>query len=217
MYAFISYQTKDKIIAGRIKDILDGIEIPSFLAHEDINMSEEWRVKILEEIGKTDLFISLWSKSYYESMWCIQESGIASFREGMTIIPLSIDGSVPQGFAGNIQSSKIDPENISISDILPGLVKADFRFGIDLIFNIITNSKSYRSAEANFRMLNPYIPQLSEEQGKRVLEIAIGNNQVHHAGSCATEYLPPLMERYGRYLDPENHQFLSEILARYSN
>lgn len=41
-YAFISYQTADKQIAGRIKELLESIGITSFLAHEDIDVSEEW-------------------------------------------------------------------------------------------------------------------------------------------------------------------------------
>jgi len=81
------------------------------MAHEDVDVSEEWRLKILKEIGITDLFVSLWSKNYYSSWWCIQKSGIASFRKDLTVIPLSTDGSSPQGFASNIQSTKIDPIN----------------------------------------------------------------------------------------------------------
>jgi hypothetical protein len=49
LYAFISYQTEDKQIAGRIKSLLETIGVKSFLAHEDIDVSEEWRIKILEE------------------------------------------------------------------------------------------------------------------------------------------------------------------------
>jgi len=67
MYAFISYQSADKVIAGKVKNLLAGVGIPAFMAHEDINVSEEWRLKILEEIGKADLFVSLWSKNYGSS------------------------------------------------------------------------------------------------------------------------------------------------------
>ena len=215
MYAFISYQTEDKVVAGKIKNILAGAGFTSFMAHEDINVSDEWRLKILEEIGKTDLFISLWSKNYYNSLWCIQESGIASFRAEMTTIPLSIDGSVPQGFAGNIQSTKIDPDNVFLHDLLPGIIKANSGWGIDLVFNSIAGSRSYRGAEANFEPLLPYIDSLTPDQGKEILEIAINNNQVHHAGLCASEYLPPIMAKHGHLLSKDNHAFLTQILEHY--
>jgi len=216
MYVFISYQTEDKIVAGKIKNILAGAGFTSFMAHEDINVSEEWRIKILEEIGKADLFISLWSKNYNNSWWCIQESGIASFRTEMTAIPLSIDGSVPQGFAGNIQSTKIDPDNIFLDDLLPGIIKANFGWGIDLVFNSIAGSRSFRGAEASFKPLIPYVNSLSPEQGKEILEIAINNDQVHHAGLCASKYLPPIMAKHGHLLSKENQEFLNQILERYA-
>lgn len=216
MYAFISYQTEDKVIAGKIKNILAEVGCSSFMAHEDINVSEEWRQKILQEIGKADLFISLWSKNYNNSWWCIQESGIASFRVEMTTIPLSIDGSVPQGFAGNIQSTKIDPENVFLNDLLPGIIKANYEWGIGLIFRSIANSRSYRGAEANFGPLLPYIDSLTPTLGKEILEIAINNNQIHHAGLCASEYLPPIMEKHGNLLSKENHEFLAKVLERYA-
>ncbi|MDH5561592.1 MAG: toll/interleukin-1 receptor domain-containing protein [Deltaproteobacteria bacterium] len=216
MYAFISYQTEDKIIAGKVKIILAKIGVSSFMAHEDISVSEEWRLKILEEIGKTDIFVSLWSKNYYNSWWCIQESGIASFRKEMTIIPLSIDGSVPQGFAGNIQSTKINPESIYINDLLPGIIKADFKWVIKLLFNEIATSGSFRGAEYEFKYLLPYVDLLTPEQGKEILEISIKNDQIHHASLCASEYLPPIMAKYGDLLSPDDHAFLSGILARYA-
>lgn len=216
MYAFISYQTADKIIAGKIKILLAEVGIPSFMAHEDINVSEEWRLKILEEIGKADLFVSLWSKNYYSSLWCIQESGIACFRSGMTAIPLSIDGSIPQGFSGNIQSTKIDPDNVYLRDLLPGIIKADFNLGIKLIFKLIAGSRSFRSAEYDFQQLLPYVNALSPQQGKEILEIAIKNDQVHHASLCASDYLPQIMGKHGHLLSKENYDFLTPILERYA-
>ena len=216
MYAFISYQTDDKLVAGKVKDLLEGLGVSTFMAHEDIVVSEEWRLKILEEIGKADLFISLWSKSYNESWWCIQESGIASFRNEMTSIPLSLDGSLPQGFAGNIQSTKIDPDNIYLQNLLPGIAKANLSWGIDLIFKTIAGSRSYRGAESNFQLLLPYVETLSPDQGKEILEIAIDNDQVHHAGLCASQYLPPIMEKHGHLLDKESNEYISKILERYA-
>ena len=217
MYAFISYQTADRLVAEKVKNLLQEAGISSFMAHEDVNVSEEWRLKILEEIGVADLFVSLWSQNYYGSCWCIQESGIASFRQDLTVIPLSVDGSTPQGFANNIQSTKIDPTNVQLSDLLPGLVKAEPDFGIKLIFKDIKGSRSFRGAEANFNQIIPHLDILTPEQGKELLQISIGNNQVHHAGLCASEYLPPIFAKYGHLLDLKDQLFLSEILDNYAN
>lgn len=212
MRTFISYQTSEKHVARKIQIILKDVGIESFLAHEDIHVSEEWRIKILEEIGKADIFVSIWSEEYYKSFWCIQESGIASFRDHMTIIPLSIDGSIPQGFSGNVQSTKIDADTISITDLLPGIVKANFDYGVKLILAIIENSGSYRNAESNFRLVLPYVNKMSHEQIKNLLEISLENDQILYASECLKEYLPPLYKSYGGLLTPEQQAKYAEAL-----
>ena len=216
MKAFISYQTNDKIVAGKIKSLLTELGIPGFLAHEDIEVSEEWRLKILEELALADLFICLLSKNYYESIWCIQESGIAAHRKDMRIMPISIDGSIPKGFISHIQSTRIDPERFSIRDLIPIIAKKNEPLAIDLIIEIIGNSGSFRGAEANFQLLLPYTTRMSDAQAIRLLEKSAENGQVHHAGLCAKQYLPPLLERYGHLVSADMLTFLKNICSEYA-
>ena len=77
--AFISYQTSEKHVAGAIQRVLDEVGIPGFLAHKDIEVSVEWRERILQELRQASLFISLLSERYFSSPWCVQESGIAAY------------------------------------------------------------------------------------------------------------------------------------------
>jgi hypothetical protein len=120
MRAFMSYQTVDKEAAARVAGVLTEFDCTAFMAHEHIEVSEEWRLEILKELEVADLFVPILSAHYYGSVWCMQESGIAAFRR-MTIIPLSIDGALPPGFLAHIQSTKIDPVAPEIRDLLPGL------------------------------------------------------------------------------------------------
>ncbi|MDR6624857.1 hypothetical protein J2728_001152 [Caulobacter segnis] len=216
MYAFLSYQTADKIVAGHVQKLLDGIGIKAFLAHEDIQVSHEWRTTILEEIGKADVFIPILSKHYFLSPWCVQESGIAAFRDGLCIIPLSLDGSIPPGFISNIQSTKVDPENILLKDLLPGLAKKDFALVFDILTRAIKSSGSYRGAEANFERILPFIPRATDEQIAALLKASTVNGEVMHASLCATKYLPPLLASHGHLLDDETRAELGEVLARYA-
>src|SRR5260370_16212377 len=103
MLAFLSYQTEEKAIAGHVARLLNSLGVATFTAHDDIEVSIEWRGELLKKIGAADLFIPLLSVRYYDSIWCVQELGIAAFRN-MTVIPLSLDGSVPKGFMAYIQS-----------------------------------------------------------------------------------------------------------------
>jgi hypothetical protein len=216
MYAFVSYRTADKAVAGRVRDVLAGLGIEAFLAHEDIHVSEEWRLKILREIGRADLFIAILSKNYFRSAWCIQESGIAAFRKGMTIVPLSIDGTIPRGFLSHIQSSKIDPKRPWQADLFPGIAKRNLSFVIDKITKMIEGSRSYRSAEANFETILPYLSRAKNAQILRLLEVSAENNQVYHASKCAREYLPPLLESHGHLLKAETRKFLEDRCEEYA-
>jgi len=213
-HAFISYKIEDKYVARRIKDILAKIGIESFLAHEDIKVSDEWRLRILSEIGRANLFIPLLSENFYNSTWCIQELGIASFRKEMTVIPLSIDENIPQGFSSNIQSTRIDPESFTLTDLLPGIAKHDVALAIDIMIEIIASSRSFREAEANFRLILPYLNQASDDQIKLLLEKVADNGQVHQAAQCANEYIPPLLESHGHLLDNDTRSFLTETLGK---
>jgi len=112
MRAFLSYQTGDKLVAGRVGKLFERLSITVFMAHEDIGVSEEWRLQILKEHGSADLFVPILSECYFPSVWCTQESGIAAFRD-MTMMPLSIDGTIPLGFIGHIQSTKINADSLS--------------------------------------------------------------------------------------------------------
>lgn len=216
MYAFLSYQTGEKLVAGEVRVLLDSIGIKSFLAHEDIQVSEEWRHKILEELGKADLFIPLLSKAYYGSPWCMQESGIAAFRDGLTVIPLSLDGSIPPGFIGHIQSTKVEPGAILVGNLLPGLAKKDVAFVIDLIIEKIKRSGTFRGAEANFAMVLPFIGKASDEQILRLLQVSMANGQVLHAAQVAHEFLPPLVKSYGHLLDDNDREVLAKVIAQYA-
>src|SRR3990167_5925886 len=215
-YAFVSYQTADKVVAGKIRDALAEVGIQTFLAHEDIFVSEEWRLKILEQIGVCDIFICILSQSYLASPWCVQESGIAAFLGNVTIIPLSIDGTVPPGFVGNVQSVKVDPASVYISDFIQGFVKYNFDFAAGIMINIIASAKSFRGAEAKFKIILPYLDRLSPEQAKRLLEVSLRNDQVLHASLCITQYLPPLAQRYGALLSESDQKELFGTLARYN-
>jgi hypothetical protein len=214
MHAFMSYQTDDRAIAARVSDLLGKVGITSFMAHEHIEVSVEWRTEILRQLGLADLFVPVLSEKYYSSIWCKQESGVAAFR-GMTIIPLSIDGAIPLGFMNPIQSTKIDPDAPTYQNLFPGLAKHDVSFLIDAITKIISTSENYRKAESNFQMILPYTSRATGAQIAELLRVSAKNDQVCNAGLCAQTYLPPLFASHGHLLDAATKKELSDTLARY--
>jgi TIR domain len=214
MLAFMSYQTENRAIAGRVSQLLGTLGIQAFMAHEHIEVSMQWRDAILRQIGLADVFVPILSQHYYQSIWCKQESGIAAFRR-ITIIPLSIDGSIPLGAISHIQSTLIDPNAPVYGNVVPGLALNHVSFLINALTQIISSSGNYRTAESNFELVIPHLPRATDQQIIELLNVAQRNNQVCNAGRCAVHYLPPLMASHGHLLDPQVRASLKETLARY--
>ena len=215
MRAFLSYQNEDREVAGRIARLLDSIGVASFMAHEDIIVSEEWRLQLLRELAATDLFVAILSQRFFSSVWCTKESGIASFRE-LTIIPLSIDGTVPSGFLGHIQSTRIDPAQPRYEDLFPGIARKDFDFLIAGIIRLSGASRQpWRHAEANFELILPYINRATRQQIVELLTVSTHNLEVCNAARCIRDYLPPLIKTHGRYMKRKDLRELKDVKARY--
>jgi hypothetical protein len=216
MLAFMSYQTQDRQMAAQVAALLMKFGVKSFMAHEHIEVSVEWRSEILQRLGLADLFVALLSDRYYQSTWCVQELGIACFR-GLTILPLSIDGAIPRGFAAHIQSSFIEGGGPTLRNVIPGLAKHDVVMVINVLIERVAGSRSFRSAEANFALLVPYLPRATDDQVARLLHHSVDNDQVCNASLCAIEYLPPLLAKHGGLMVPEERERLARILDYYAN
>jgi hypothetical protein len=212
--AFLSYQTDEKTIAGKVASLLGSLGVETFTADDDIEVSFEWRGELLKKIAAADLFVPILSAHYYQSIWCIQELGIAAFRE-MTVILLSLDGSVPKGFMAHIQSTNVDPANIRFEDLIPGLAKHDLQFAISALLDNLRLSRSFRQAEYNFGLLNPYLIHFTNDNMRDLLTISAENNQICNAGECIRTYLPPLTKSHGKYLKPQLRKKLKDTLANY--
>jgi hypothetical protein len=214
MLAFLSYQTKERTVAGQVAKLLTSLGVDTFTAHDDVEVSLEWRGELLKKIGAADLFVPLLSARYYESIWCVQELGIAAFRN-MTVIPLSLDGSVPKGFMAHIQSTRVDPANILFENLVPGIAKHDMQFAIGALLNNLRHSRSFRQAEYNFELVNPYLIHFTNNNMRDLLTISTENDQICNAGLCVKTFLPPLVKGYGKYLKPDIRKRLKDTLARY--
>lgn len=214
MLAFMSYQTEDRFMAAAVAKLLMSLGVGCFMAHEHIDVSTQWRDEILRQIGLADLFVPILSQRYYASIWCKQESGIAAFR-GMTIIPLSMDGSIPMGAINHIQSTRIENDRPTLQQLLPGVASRDVSFAINGATKILEQSGNFRAAEANFELILPYLPRATDVQVVNLLKASERNGQICHAALCARNYLPPLMRSHGHLLDEKTKQNLEAVLAQY--
>ena len=71
----MSYSTLDKVLAGKIRELLtkEGVEV--FLAHHDIAISKEWREEILKHLNSCDALLAVITPNFRKSVWTNQEAG----------------------------------------------------------------------------------------------------------------------------------------------
>lgn len=181
---FISYSTKDKLLAGKIKDLLEVYGLEVFLAHEDIRPSADWQDVILRNLESTDIFIPIYTLSFKESAWADQESGYA-LAKGKKIIPLAINGFLPYGFLGVIQAlnCNIEESNNSIAPLVDKIIKeikenTEFKEGYkDGVVRGFVNSRCF----ADSRKLSREILEfdiLTAGQINEVMKAALINSQI---------------------------------------
>jgi hypothetical protein len=123
---FLSYAHENRVLAGKIASLLKNRDIDVFLAHEDIEVSEEWRKEILKHLKTDRILIALLTPEYERSVWTNQEAGYVLGKEGKNI-PLIV-GNVDIkkfGFLESFQGIPILEENIedSIDEIIKAILK----------------------------------------------------------------------------------------------
>jgi hypothetical protein len=123
---FLSYAHENRVLAGKIASFLKNKDIDVFLAHEDIEVSKEWRREILKHLKMDRILIALLTPEYEKSVWTNQEAGYVLGKEGKNI-PLIV-GNVDIkrfGFLESFQGIPILEENIedSIDEIIKAILK----------------------------------------------------------------------------------------------
>lgn len=99
---FISHVHTEKKAAANLKAILERYGITSFVAHEDIVTSDEWRDEILRCLNSMDALVAILSSDFKSSNWTDQEVGFAVCRD-VLIVPIN-KGQQSYGFIEKYQS-----------------------------------------------------------------------------------------------------------------
>lgn len=86
---FLSYSHDDRVLAGEIAELLTGRGINVFLAHEDIEISEEWREEIFKHLESCSVLLALLTPNFEKSIWANQEVGYMQGKKGR-VIPLIV-------------------------------------------------------------------------------------------------------------------------------
>lgn len=206
--AFISYSSENKLVGAEVKKILDKFDIDSFLAHDDIHVSEEWKERIIEELNKADIFIVLLSDDFKKSDWAPQETGIA-YNRRILIIPLRLDATIPFGFIGHLQGKPISKDNMPLDYLIMPIIKDFPKIMIKSVLKVLRIAGSYRYAENVMALLVPHYSNFEQEDVDNFVEFSIKNDQVWNASLCGTEYIPKFIDIHKNKINPDK---LKELL-----
>ena len=105
---FLSYSTKDKLFAAKIKAGLTEVGFDVFMAHEDLTPSDEWIVEIRKNLKRCDALVPILTPNFRGSDWTDQETGYGLAFDKI-IIPLMFD-KPPHGFLGPVQGLRVGTE-----------------------------------------------------------------------------------------------------------
>lgn len=148
---FVSHLSSNKIKMSQLKENLDGWGISAFVAHEDIEVSREWRDEIELGLSTMDILIAVVEDGFKESDWCYQEVGFALGR-GIDVIPLRA-GADPLGFISKYQG-------LQVKGKIPRVVAEELAY-------ILLKKNTYRSKVLNALLIS--LPRLdSETKLKRI-------------------------------------------------
>lgn len=218
MKCFISYSTADRAIAGGLHRQLAEYSIESFLAHETIEVSADWKERILSELTNAEVMIILLSKQCRSSYWTGHEAGYfyAKSRHQGLIIPISLDDTVSFGIFSHIQSQRIPSgaRTVPLENWLPPFVRANPSQLIPVVIDKLTACDYCRIAESYMRILRPHYSAMSQENLNKLISAAIANRIIYTATECRTLLLPELVRTNTARL---SEQQISQLQLKFDN
>lgn len=108
---FISHRNVHKKVVSELSQYLLPYGISCFIAHEDIEPTEEWRNEIENALRSMEVFLAFLTDDFSDGDWTNQEVGFAIAR-GIPIIPLKMSCKNPHGFMSIYQALHGQIENI---------------------------------------------------------------------------------------------------------
>lgn len=198
---FLSHSHHDKEYAGMLKGELERFGCQVFVAHEDINPSQDWQEAIIKSLRECDAFIPLLTESFASSDWTDQETGIAT-AFGKVIVPIKID-SDPYGFIAKIQALKWDDdeEEQSFKKLVKVLMVKKLLTVEDLILRFMS-SYSFDDAALNSEFLMDSDTDFTKDQINSIVRYAMSNSQIARSFK-AKPILDSLFSAYSGTIDPK--------------
>jgi WD40 repeat protein len=175
-YIFISYATRDRVIADEVSHWLRAAGHELFLDHDlrdGISVGEDWKQCLYRELREVDAVIGVVTSSFVASNWCSAEVGIADAL-GCRLIPLQAEAGVVHPLMSGLQRAdyQADPQEAR-HRVLQALGLLEDGGG----------GGTWREGENPFPGLEPFTAALSRVFFGRVAEAREVGNRLRATGS----------------------------------
>jgi hypothetical protein len=209
--AFLSYAHEDKILGGKVKQILEANGVSAFLAHEDLEVSAEWRMEILRHLDTSSALIAVVTDNFAKSMWANQEVGIAIAKK-LTLIPLMFGGSRSmKGFIEMYQGVTVSEENLdtAVKGLVPrineGVSSAERTALKDLknvLGRLLARWQTYNGLPSNEKWSEPAVKNIQDTFGKeseKLLSIISEGTDIDFGVKSSTQTIIIQIQRFVLY------------------
>lgn len=196
---FISHRDNHKRKAFELAEALDHYGVSSFVAHDTIQPTKEWRREIMSGLETMEIMLIFLTDNFHESPWTNQEVGFA-LGKGIPIISVKLEGRDPPGFISHEQALRgtLEDPGVSARDIHRLLVDKLGRWErvkASLIASFVS-SPSWVDARDRFDILKETVTTLTDEDVETIAEGYAGNDQLY-----TSIYLNNSAARLKRYLE----------------
>ena len=99
---FVTHLSKHRAFAADLQEALSDFGISGFIAHRDIEPTQEWQIEIETALATCDALVALLHERFHASNWTDQEIGCAMGR-GVPVFAVRF-GEDPYGFIGRFQA-----------------------------------------------------------------------------------------------------------------
>lgn len=96
---FLSHRAEDKVHAAEVANGLRERGYRTFVAHDDIQPTREWRDEIVHALNTMTHFVALITKDFHNGGWTDQEIGYAFCRKDVKRIFVKLSDADPRGLA----------------------------------------------------------------------------------------------------------------------
>lgn len=195
---FLCHKATFKVETISLKEALARCGIAAFVAHEDIEPTQEWQREIERALFSMDALVALLTKDFSKSNWTDQEVGVAIGR-GVPLIGVRL-GCDPYGLMGKAQGlggcNWADTNNIAIK-VFQLLVQrlADKSRLFECALAAFAASASFEESGWNVEHLLSSFESLTSQQVERIMTAYRDNSQNKNSFK-GKGHLMPLLEKW---------------------